>query len=191
LQILVSPLSERRQKKIRTKVDAIKSGKGTGIFAMLKSLLPKKDEKQEESQSKEYSSQQLGDIEKKGEDEGFHVSIRSIAISPYPQKPPKMLEDLARSFSQYNYIGLNSFTFEVYANGEQYGKMFAYRSIVPLHSRIREFFFPKQKAILNIKELASIYHFPHSRINKNPRIVRQKFKIVPAPDDLSTEGVLL
>jgi hypothetical protein len=41
--------------------------------------------------------------------------------------------------------------------------------------------------ILNIKELASIYHFPHSRFNKNPRIVWQKFKIVPAPDNVPAE----
>jgi len=38
--------------------------------------------------------------------------------------------------------------------------------------------------ILNIKEIASIYHFPHSRFNKNPRILWQKFKIVPAPDNI-------
>jgi hypothetical protein len=45
--------------------------------------------------------------------------------------------------------------------------------------------------ILNIKEVASIYHFPHHKFNKNPRILRQKFKIVPAPDDLPKEGILL
>jgi hypothetical protein len=45
--------------------------------------------------------------------------------------------------------------------------------------------------VLNIKELASVFHFPHNRFNKNPRIVRQKFKIVPAPDNISTEGIIL
>ena len=47
------------------------------------------------------------------------------------------------------------------------------------------------KQILNIKEVASIYHFPHSRFNKNPRIKWQNFKIVPAPDNIPTDGILL
>lgn len=51
------------------------------------------------------------------------------------------------------------------------------------------FFITKQ--ILNIKEIASIYHFPHSRFNKNPRISWQKFKIIPAPDNIPSEWILL
>ncbi|MBP7007877.1 hypothetical protein KBB05_04090 [Patescibacteria group bacterium] len=45
-------------------------------------------------------------------------------------------------------------------------------------------FHTPKKMIMSIKELSSLYHFPHSRFNKNPRIRRQKFKTVPAPDNL-------
>ncbi|MEI7477614.1 MAG: hypothetical protein WCJ81_03720 [bacterium] len=50
-------------------------------------------------------------------------------------------------------------------------------------------FHPKQR--WNIKEITSLYHFPHSRFNKSPRIKWQMYKIVPAPDNIPTEGVLL
>jgi hypothetical protein len=45
--------------------------------------------------------------------------------------------------------------------------------------------------VLNIKELSSLIHFPHGRFNQNPRIARQKFKIVPAPDDIPNEGIVV
>ncbi|MEI8253688.1 MAG: hypothetical protein WCG25_08345 [bacterium] len=44
-----------------------------------------------------------------------------------------------------------------------------------------------KKMILNIKELSSILHFPHSRFNLNPRISRQKYRVIPAPDNLPLE----
>lgn len=47
----------------------------------------------------------------------------------------------------------------------------------------------KDKMIFNIKELSSIIHFPTFKFNKNPRIARQKYKIVPAPDNMPTEGM--
>jgi hypothetical protein len=48
-----------------------------------------------------------------------------------------------------------------------------------------------KKMILNIKELSSIVHFPHARFNLNPRISRQRYKIIPAPDNLPLEWILL
>jgi len=50
---------------------------------------------------------------------------------------------------------------------------------------------PAKNNVLNIKELSSLIHFPHGRFNQNPRIARQKFKIVPAPDDLPNEGIVV
>lgn len=102
-----------------------------------------------------------------------------------------MLEDLSRSFTQYNYIGLNSFKFSLKPQSEDFSKAFILRSFLPEKISLMQQVFPKAPDVLNIKELASIYHFPHSRTNRNPRLVWQKFKIVPAPDDLSKEGILL
>jgi hypothetical protein len=50
---------------------------------------------------------------------------------------------------------------------------------------------PAKNNVLNIKELSSLIHFPHGRFNQNPRIAWQKFKIVPAPDDLPGEGIVV
>ena len=192
LQILVSPLSESRQKKMRKRVEKIKKWGDEGLWATLKSFIPKWEKKAEEKKdTSDYSSQQLGDIEKKAEDEGFQVVMRAIATSVNPSRPTKMLQDITRSFHQYNYIGLNSLSFTFDKAITAFAKAYVQRYFGrPSFSWKYIFGLPK-KYILNIKELASIFHFPHHKNNKNPRIVRQKFKIVPAPDDLATSGILL
>jgi len=86
---------------------------------------------------------------------------------------------------------LNSFAFLEDTRIDKFAKRFALRLFTRPYFSLKSGLFRLQSQILNIKELASIYHFPHSRTNKNPRIVWQKFKIVPAPDDLSKEGILL
>lgn len=97
-----------------------------------------------------------------------------------------MMKDLERSLDQYNYTGLNSIDFKPESD-ELFIKTFLLRAFTrPLFSR-REGLKRVHTQILNIKELASLFHFPHNRYNKNPRIRRQKFKIVPAPDNLSKE----
>lgn len=45
--------------------------------------------------------------------------------------------------------------------------------------------------ILSIKELSSIIHIPNAKFNRNPRISWQKYKIIPVPDNIPTEGIML
>lgn len=48
-----------------------------------------------------------------------------------------------------------------------------------------------KRQLLNIKEISSIFHFPHYRFNRSPRIKWQTYKIVPAPDGIPSEGIEL
>ena len=116
--------------------------------------------------------------------------MRGIAISPLPDRPEKMMKDLERSLDQYNYTGLNAIDFRP-ESGEHFLQTFLLRAFTKPIFKRREGLTRARSQILNIKELASLFHFPHNRYNKNPRIRRQKFKIVPAPDNLSKEGILL
>ncbi|HLG25549.1 MAG TPA: type IV secretion system DNA-binding domain-containing protein, partial [Candidatus Gracilibacteria bacterium] len=51
--------------------------------------------------------------------------------------------------------------------------------------------FGEKRSLLDSSELASMYHLPSSRFNYTPIINWLKYKIVPAPVDLPTEGILL
>lgn len=159
------------------------------MLGSLKSPSKKEDTPKNDEKKHDYSSGQLGDIEKKVEDEGFEVIIRGLAISPDPERPEKMMSDVVRSFNQYNYIGLNAIKYQAFKDMKRFLESFVQRLFIRQESGIMQYLKGKHPMILNIKELASLFHFPHGRFNKNPRIRRQKYKIVAAPDNVPEEGI--
>ncbi len=151
----------------------------------------KKTKKSKTKKKHNFSQQQLSDFDKKMDDELFQVKMRAIATSPDKARPKKILDDLSRLFNQYNYIGLNTIKFSSAKELRKFAKHYVMRlfySDNPLLEDIKKF---GKSTILNIKELSSILHFPHGRFNQNPRIAWQKFKIIPAPDDLPNEGIVV
>lgn len=206
LQILLSPLHESRQEKTRKKIEDIKEWKEkswwsitwlmSDLFDFMRVTITsngKSEEKKEEKNENKnkFSWQQSSDMDKKVEDEIFNVVIRALAISPIPERPEKIMNDLARSMNQYNYIGLNSFNYKKALNIRLFCKQFIERTIRN-ETSLREYISKKNSfMMLNIKELSSIMHLPHSKFNKNPRIKWQTFKVVSPPDNLPTDWMLI
>ena len=146
-----------------------------------------KDNADDSKSKNDFSQQQTGDLDKKLDDEIFLVKMRALVTSPQADRPKKILEDLARSFSQYNYIGLNAFKFKKAKHIQKFAKEFVsrvFRSDTGRWANLKNW---KKQTILNIKELSSIIHIPNAKFNRNPRIQWQKYKIVPAPDNIPTE----
>ena len=189
-QILIQPLHESLFTHLRESTDNAKKKKKSGMRQFFDFF--KMDEKEEkEEKNYNFSQNQLGDLDKKLNDEIFNVKIRALATSPDPHRPKKIIEDLSKSFFQYTYTGLNGFKFTYTKNIRKFAKMFTQRLFdtpLSLWKRILSF---KKIQILNIKELSSILHFPHPKFNKNPRFSFQNYKIVAAPDNLPNEGILL
>ena len=196
IQILVEPLHEDWLKKMRKKADDIKEGREVKWFwNFIKKVWnsDKLDAKEKENQKKKhnFSQQQLWDFDKKMDDELFQVKMRTIATSPIRQRPKKIIEDISRLFNQYNYIGLNTIKFNKAKNLKKFAKHYVMRLFYSDNTLLDDLKNFKKTTILNIKELSSIIHFPHWRFNQNPRIAWQKFKIIPAPDDLPTEWIVV
>ncbi len=185
LQILIKPIGEKWQIKFRKKIKQIKRW---GFWANLFNFSTKEKEKTENIN---FSSTQLQDMEAKVQDEGFEIVIKVLANALTEERAKRLVGDLVRNMSQYNYIGLNQFIFLKAKNFHKFAKEYVMHIFKKPIFTFYKFLFFITAQILNIKELASIYHFPHSRFNKNPRIVWQKFKIVPAPDNVPKEGLLL
>lgn len=180
---------------MRKKADEIKEGKKSlGIRGFLKKIWTSgskeeanESKKEQEQKKHNFSQQQLGDFDKKMDDELFLVKIRTIATSPDKQRPKKIIDDISRLFNQYNYIGLNTLKFTRATNLKTFAKNYVMRLFYSDESLLWDLWEYNKSTVLNIKELSSIIHFPHGRFNLNPRIAWQKFKIVPGPDDLPTE----
>lgn len=158
---------------------------------MLKNIKPKSEKKEDKPEKKntKYSSQQMGDLDKKTEDELYNVTIKAIATSPHPHRIDIILNDLSRSMSQYAYVGLNTLSFSK-VKSDLIGQ-FTADFVNRLYDKGETVTSFVKRQLLNIKEISSIYHFPHNRFNRSLRIKRQTYKIVPAPDGIPSEGIEL
>lgn len=200
LQILISPLDENALKQLRKESKKIKDGKNKGfLWLLLKDIWKgivsansdSKDAPKDEEKKSDLTQQQTGDLDKKAEEEIFSVKIRALVTSPDPKRPERIIEDLARWFSQYSYIGLNALKFKKAKKIQEFAKEFINRMFRSDNGMLRNLYRWKKKMIISIKELSSIIHIPNAKFNRNPRISRQKYKIVPAPDNIPTDGILL
>jgi len=200
LQILISPLDEDELKALRKESKKIKEGKNKSFIGLLLKDIRKgivgansdsKDASKDEEKKSDLTQQQSGDLDKKTEDEIFSIKIRALVTSPDPKRPERIIEDLARWFSQYSYIGLNAFKFKKAKQIQEFAKEFINRIFRSNNWSFNNIYKRNKKIILSMKELASIIHIPNAKFNRNPRISRQKYKIIPAPDNIPTEGILL
>ena len=198
-QILAEPLSEKWLKDMRKQWEKIKKNEKKWFAKLIHDLFTsdKKKDKDKEKEEKEnrhnFSQQQLSDFDKKMDDELFKVKIKALATSTEKSRPKKILDDLSRLCNQYNYLGLNTLKFEKIKDNDLnlFARNFVERIFYTQKSFINKITHKAKNNVLNIKELSSLIHFPHGRFNQNPRIAWQKFKIVPAPDDLPSEGIVV
>ncbi len=219
-QVLISPSGDEKHKKMREEIKAIKEWKTwRSLLRWIGNIIRWWEKKQDENKISDFSPQQEWDFDKKAEDEMFNVRMKVLCLSPVESRPDKIIDDFVRWVHQYNYVWLNGFVFKKPFDLEAFVKTFVLRSFFSpksvyrrivirinlLFDSIRYFFLKYvfgsstwnslghdyDTMILNIKELSSLIHFPNSKFNRNPRIRRQNFKIMPAPDNIPTEWILL
>jgi hypothetical protein len=121
------------------------------------------------------------------DDEYFHVVIKALVAAPRQGRARSIIKDLTSSFSQYNYSGSNSLKATIQQSMSFVESVMSRDMLAHTTSRYQS----RDYDIYSTKELASLYHFPHWRFNRNPRISWQKFKIIPAPDTIPTSGLFL
>lgn len=109
------------------------------------------------------------------------ANIRVIASGENKERAEAILQEIESSFNQFTEAASNSFVFEE-AHGSDLKQLFhdfSYRS------------FSKEKVMpLNLKELASVFHFPVG-IGSQPQLKEARAGIAPAPLELKNEGVIL
>jgi hypothetical protein len=109
------------------------------------------------------------------------ANIRVIASGNTMQEAQGILTEIESSFNQFSEAASNSFIFEQ-LHGSDLKKFFhdfSYRS-----------FAPNKILPMNLKELASVFHFPVG-IGSQPQLKEAKAGIAPAPMEMGTEGITL
>jgi hypothetical protein len=194
IQVVIKPLLGNEFRKIGEKVlTKIREGKSIksavsegsqGVVGEIISDLSKnapKDKEKEMLKDKEQSFDQKSyeAIQNKISKQQFQVNIRVLASAQSEGRASEILGHLISSFSQFSLSAINSLEpKEVYK--KELKKLiydFSFRN-----------FNDSQSNILNLEELASIYHFPTHFI-ETPYIKAAKSGVFAPPSDLSENGV--
>ncbi len=109
------------------------------------------------------------------------ANIRVIASGENQERAEAILKEIESSFNQFSEAASNSFVFEQ-VRGNELKKLFhdfSYRT------------FSVDKILpMNLKELASVFHFPVG-IGSQPQLKEAKAGIAPAPMEMGQQGIIL
>jgi len=109
------------------------------------------------------------------------ANIRVIASGETKERAEAILKEIESSFNQFSEPASNSFVFEQ-VKGNDLKKLFhdfSYRTFS--HDKILP---------MNLKELASVFHFPVG-IGSQPQLKEAKAGIAPAPIEMGQQGIIL
>ena len=108
------------------------------------------------------------------------ANIRVIASGPNQARAEAILREIESSFNQFSEAASNSLVFES-LSGSSLKKLF--------HDFSYRIFSPDKTLPMNLKELASVFHFPVG-IGSQPQLKEARSGIAPAPLELGAGGLL-
>ncbi len=120
-------------------------------------------------------------IEDKTRQAGYEILVRVIASSNLSQRSQALLSNTVATFSLFDAPGKNGFKFVPAKDIDSFVTSYILR------------FFPAEQNtnILNVTELATIFHFPDSSNIPTTGLTRQASKQVDGPRNLMEDGLLL
>ncbi len=183
MQVIVRPVSNYWQDRSKKYISAIKEGKdpnGTNILGFLvgllkgvgKSLMENSESKVQKEVIKLVPGQEeeLSEIENKMLKVGFEFKIRVVTKADTQLRSEQMLRDIVASFKQFTTAHLNNF---IHALPDKTGK--------EIYDDYIKRYIPKEEPdILNIEELASLYHLPNISV-ETPNIAWSRAKKLEPP----------
>lgn len=197
IQVLAKPIDDTWQEKGEKYIESVKGGKSTGFLKSLgKELLElpwyiisngvtglaapgekKKEEKKDDKKEEKLTTGQstmVKAVEEKMTKLGYEVKIRIAYMGPEQILAKQRLQAIVGSFKQFNTTNLNGFTTSKYYDGPEF--LDEYRARL----------FSSPSYILNIEELASLYHLPHVSV-ETPNLVWTTTKTAEPPPTLPTD----
>ena len=118
-------------------------------------------------------------IDRKSNKAGFDVNIRLVASAKSEGRADQILGEMENAFSQYENADLNHFKIKNRSKKKEIAYDFIFRN-----------FIPEQAMLLNVEEIASIFHLPTSS-TEVPKIKFLKSSAAPAPVDIPKEGTVI
>jgi hypothetical protein len=134
-----------------------------------------------EKEEKKVNDEAVTNITEKTKSTIMACNIRVIASAETSLRSKQILTDIESSFNQFTEANRNGFNWN-HPQGKELSELthdFSYRT-----------FSDKYSMPLNLKELATIFHFPYG-IGTSPQLKQAKAGIAPAPVEMGDEGIIL
>ncbi|MBC7503630.1 DUF87 domain-containing protein [Candidatus Gracilibacteria bacterium] len=195
IQILLRPVDDDWQetiKKMIRKIEKHKSGHfhfslnpfiwlGNLLSVIVRSPENSLQHTEDDKNEDEDPVDEEGLMKEKVKKTGYATTIRIIVTGNNEISIDAELSSIISAFSQFASPTYNRF------------KPMKRKSLSLLveHYILRQFAWWQRAPILNSEELATLYHFPHSKYNKQPEIRWQRFKVVKAPVNTPKEGLYI
>lgn len=203
VQVLARPVDDNWASEGEKMIAMIKNGKGESLLSGLRKGLvgllihivgnmlgaltappggdkkddKKKDDKKDDDKLSVTQKSVVAGIEGKITKLGYRVKVRIVYMGPSPELAKQRMQAIMGGFKQFNTVNLNGFTNSKSLEGQ--AALDEYRARL----------FLDQGMLLNIEELASLYHLPHLSV-ETPNMVWTSTKTGEPPANLPTEGTL-
>ncbi len=199
IQLVVAPAGDKFINEFHYILDDVKDGVSVkhaadnfykfnhALFKASKHLIFGKEKKEEDKKEKYMKGRRAVDegaaekIGNKIKSTIMKANIRVIASGETHERAAAILQEIESSFNQFSEAASNSFFFEKMQGGDlkKFFHDFSYRS------------FSNDKILpMNLKELASVFHFPVG-IGSQPQLKEAKAGIAPAPMEMGQQGIIL
>jgi hypothetical protein len=134
----------------------------------------------------------LEGVEKKVGKSGFDVTLRVISLAEDKTIANSHLQNVVSSFEQFTDVNYNRFKKRKFKSSRNITDDFIYRRLSAVNIHIPLFDIPiyRNTSLLNIEELATIFHFPGKEV-QTPNIVWLESRKAAAPVNVPREGTYL
>ncbi len=170
LQVIVRPALDNWYKKSESYAGKIRGGK-TSTTGMLSALWAPPETKSDTPKLAEHESARANAAEEKSHKLAYEVTVRIIYRGANAPQARMRMQAITASFKQFNTTYLNGFAQKAYTTGEYEVEQYRSRS------------FAKRGFVLNIEEVASLYHLPHTNV-ETPNILWASAKTAEPPATL-------
>lgn len=182
VQVLTRPIADDWHRQASSYVEKIKNGGGISLdwgsmsyfLRILEALWTPPATTGGEAKPRELSERdktRMSEVEKKSTKLGFRVKIRVTYLGDNQATAKLRMQAIVGAFKQFNSTNLNGFRMT--------NSSFKRESLEPYMARL----FVDRGFILNIEELASVYHLPHTSV-ETPNIVWASTKTAEPPSKL-------
>ncbi len=183
IQVLARPIPDDWHRKASSYVSSVKSGRaksssdilGSIGFYALQALAalakPPEDKAKSPVEVSERDKGRISEVEKKSTKLGYQVKVRITYLGDDATTARLRMQAIVGTFKQFNSTNLNGF--------QQKDATYDAEGVAQYRAR----FFIDRGYILNIEELASLYHLPHTNV-ETPNIVWASSKTAEPPSKL-------